>query len=203
MAAIVKTTADVPIRPSTSVFAEYELLLMLCECWEQARGDKMIPTKQDFMEAMLEHPEILPDMTLVEKVSSDAVRHLYLGSERVFRQNRDRTYENVLEAFAPNARQFVMAWSNAIFERPLIAFCKDRTQLPSGTMTETPSLTVVLSNDEGQPTCQATASVVDKATTGQELQRGGFLNGSGGMDVVPIDIGLGVPDLPRTVGITA
>lgn len=198
MTGSIEDPVGVPIKPCISAFSGYRLLRSLYECWEQVRGDKMLPTKRDFERAMLEYPEILPHMVMGEFVSSNEFRALYQGSGRVFLRNMDVTHGDALEGLAPNARQFLADWLRASYERPFITFWKSRTSLPGGAMAENANFTAILSNDDGKPTHFATVVAADKAFA-IEIERGGYLTGSGGVDVVPIDIGLGVPDLPRNL----
>lgn len=198
MTGSIEVPVGVPIKPCTSAFSEYRLLRSLYECWEQVRGDKMMPTKHDFERAMLEYPEILPKMVLAELVSNTEFHYLYVGSDRVSLRNKDQTRQNVKEAFAPKIGEFVTDWARASLKKPHIAFWKGRSILPSGKVGGAVALTVILSNDEGLPNYVATVTVTGEVYA-REIERDGYHIGSAGMEIVPIDIGCGVPDLPRTV----
>lgn len=191
-----RDTTSVPIRPSTLDFKDHAQLMAFFECWERARGNKMAPSKHDFEGTILECPEILPNMSLVEPVSQNVFQYIYLGGDKVLRRARDQTHQNVLGAFAPNVGQFVTDWTRALLEEPFILKWKARTRLPSGMVARKINLSVVLTDDGGKPICIASAVVADKAFA-NEISPGGYLLGSDGLNVVPIDIGCGIPDLPR------
>lgn len=187
-----------PISPDTSAFQDHVILMDLFNCWVEARGDAMLPKKKVFEKTALDHPQILPDLALVEFTSPTEFHYRYLGSERVQRRGQDQTNESVEGAFAPKARQFLSDWTRAGFEKPHITVWIDRTRLPDGTVAESTNLSVVLTGDTGLPNCIAVVTDVDKAYNDQ-LAGSRLLIGSAGMEAIPIDIGLGVPDLPRSL----
>lgn len=189
------TGSRVPLRPVTQVFAAYKALVTLSRCWEKARGNKMIPSKHDFEAVMLDYPEILPSMTMVELLAGGELQYLYIGSERVFQMNKDQTHGRVGSAFAVEAWKFTADWVQASFDQPHLAFWKSRTLLPSGAVAENNNLSVVLSDDNGRPKYTIIITVFDEAHH-SEATKGGYLIGSAGMELTPIDIGCGVPDLP-------
>jgi hypothetical protein len=158
----------------------------------------MLPTKAGFEAASLNYPAILPNLALVDFVSAKDFRYRYIGSDRVQRRAADHTNQNTEEAFAPRAREFVDSWTKAGFDRPHITLWRDQTHLPSGRIAESQNLSVVLVGKKGLPNCIAVVTDVDQ-TYKAELSKGGFQIGSIGMDVTPIDIGLGVPDLPLSL----
>lgn len=173
--------------------------MALMECWEKARGDAMLPTKFDFEGTMLEHPEILPDLTMLEITPNNELRYLFIGSDRVFRINKDQTRETIEGAFAPNVRAFITDWTRAIFERPHVSMWQARTLLPSGAEAGSINLSVALSNEKGTPSCLVAMTIFDEVFR-REAEKGGYLIGSAGITVTPIDIGCGVPDLPHKIG---
>lgn len=189
------TDIHAPLRPATQVFAAYEVLVALCRCWEEARGDKMIPSKHDFEAVMLNYPEILPSMTMVELLADGKLQYLFIGSERVFQMNKDQTRRGVESSFAVEAWKYTSDWMQASFEQPHVAFWKSRAHLPSGAIAQNNNLSVVLSDDSGVPRYTIIITVFDEAHA-NETTRGGYLIGSAGMEMSPIDIGYGVPDLP-------
>lgn len=197
MAEDIKTGDGAPLRPSTAAFADYEPLMALCECWEKARGAAMVPSKFDFEGTMLEHPEILPDLTMLELKPVGELRYLFIGSDRVFRINQDQTRETMEDAFAPKVRKFVADWTRAALEKPHFIMWKARTLLPSGAQASSVNLSVPLSNEKGLPTYCVSMTIFDEVFL-REAEKGGYLIGSIGIDVTPIDIGCGVPDLPLT-----
>lgn len=138
-----------PIHPSTDRFTEYDLLLSHFHCWEEARGSHMIPLKRDYEGAMLEHPEILPNLSFMEIISPVDFRYLYQGNLRVIQQCQDWTNKNFLEAFAPGAKRFVMDWTSANIARPFLALWTDRTLLQSGSTMVFTALTCALADDNG------------------------------------------------------
>lgn len=185
----------IPKAPDRQVFGEYPPLVSLCKCWEDARGKAMLPTKQDFERVMLDYPEILPNLAMVQFVSPDEFSYSYIGSKRVQRRNKDETNHRTEDAFAPDARDFLAAWTKAGLDKPHVTFWQDQTELPSGTIAESSNLSVILSGDSGVPNCIAVMTVADEAYS-RELVPGGFLVGSAGLRVTPVDIGFGIPDLP-------
>lgn len=189
------TGSCVPLRPVTQVFAAYTALVTLSRCWEKARGDKMMPSKHDFEAVMLDYPEILPSMTMVELLAGGELQYLYIGSERVFQMNKDQTRRRVEGSFAAEAWKHTADWMQASFDQPHLAFWKSRTHLPSGAVAENNNLSVVLSDDSGVPRYIIIITVFDEAHD-KETTRGGYLIGSAGLEMTPIDIGCGVPDLP-------
>lgn len=197
MAEDIKTGDGAPLRPSTAAFADYALLMALYECWEKARGDAMVPSKFDFEGTMLEHPEILPDLTMLEMTPTGELRYLFIGSDRVFRINQDQTRETMEGAFAPKVRKFVADWTRSSLQRPHISMWRARTLLSSGAQASSVNLSVPLSNEKGVPTCCVSMTIFDEVFL-REAEKGGYLIGSIGITVTPIDIGCGVPDLPLT-----
>lgn len=189
----------VPLEPDTSAFTDRPLLIDLCNCWLDARAKKMLPTKWEFEKQALNHPAILPNLALVEFKSPTEFHYRYIGSARVQRRGEDQTRQNVTQAFAPNAREFLTSWTLAGFELPHMTLWTDRTALPSGAIAESTNLSVVMTGESGLPNCLAVVTDVAEAYT-QELAGGNYLIGSKGMEVVPIDIGMGIPDLPRKSG---
>lgn len=185
----------VPLRPVTQVFAAYASLVTLSRCWEKARGDKMVPSKHDFEAVMLDYPEILPSMTMIKLIAGGELQYLFIGSERVFQMNKDQTHKRVGSAFAAEAWKFTGDWVEASFDQPHLAFWKSRTHLPSGTVAENNNLSVVLSDDDGVPRYIIITTVFDEAHH-SEPTKGGYFIGSAGMEMTPIDIGCGVPNLP-------
>lgn len=191
-------TTGVPIRPSVDIFREYEPLMALCECWEKARGDRMLPAKSAFEGVMLDYPEMLPDMALLKFLSGNEARYVYFGGEAVRRRRRDQTRERLEESVAPNVRNFLADWTAATFKIPGLNFVRAKIRMASGMEAENVSLSAVLSNEDELPSCIAYVTVLDGVFSGLEEQ-GEYLIGSAGMVMHPIDIGYGVSDLPRTI----
>lgn len=190
--------AGVPIHPSISQLAGFEPLLDLFHCWERARGNRMIPSKHDFERVMLDFPKMLPSLILVELTASSELQFLYVGNELVERRNQDLTHFNLEEAVAAKLRKFVLDWVAAIFNNPCLVLSTTRTYLPGDVAAASINLTALLSNEEGTPSCFANMSSYDaNFSTGEVID--GYQIGSAGIEVIPIDIGLGVPDLPRTM----
>lgn len=190
--------APTPKHPSAGKFLRCEQLAALYSCWERVRGDKMLPSKQDFEGEMLNFPEFLSDMTLVEPGPNGEILYRYVGSQIVTRRDTDQTGKLVRGVLESKAEKLVLDWGVANFKMPHIVFFSVRTHLPSGVTAESSNLVVPLSGQEGLPPCLAMATAVDDAYR-REIEKGGFLLGSAGIAMNPINIGYGVPDIPRTV----
>lgn len=194
----IKTGDGVPVRPSTSAFAGYAPLMALCECWEKARGDAMVPSKFNFEGAILDRPEVLPNLTMLEMIPTGELRYLFIGSDRVFRINQDQTRETMEGAFAPKVRKFVADWTRSVMARPHLLMWQAGTLLPSGAQGSSVNLSVPLSSEDGVPTCCVSMTIFDEVFL-REAEKGGYLIGSVGIDVTPVDIGHRIPDLPRAI----
>lgn len=186
-----------PLALSTTVFAEYAELVDLATCWQACRGDKMLPTKRDFEGAILNYPAILPNMTMVELTPDGALNYIFIGSDRAARRNEEDTGQLVNQTLAPAAGELIMLYAIAAFQSPFAMFWAQGNRLPSGAVAHDHNLGVTLCDDDGKPNAIAIAAVVDTAYLEEDV-RGGYLIGSEGMTVTPIDIGLGIPDLPRS-----
>lgn len=193
-----ENSAGVPIHPSIGQFSGFEPLLDLFHCWQRARGDRLIPTKRDFEGVMLEYPEMLPSLTLVEVTPSNEFQFLYVGADLVERRKQDLTHLALQEAIAEKVTKFTLEWLVAIFEKPCIVVSTTRTELPGGVGAVSINMTAVLSDESDRPRCIVNMSSYDEAFSKTENIEG-YLIGSAGIAVTPIDIGLGVPDLPRTI----
>lgn len=187
-----------PKQPSIGKFEMYELLVALYACWESVRGDKMLPSKRDFEGEMLNSPEFLSEMAFVEQDPNGELHYRYIGSQIVTRRDSDQTGKPVTGVHEPKVEKLVLDWGFANFKMPHILFYTTRTHLPSGAIGDSFNLVVPLANHQGLSPCLAVATVVDDVFR-QEFKKGGFLAGSAGVEMNPIDIGYGVPNLPRTV----
>lgn len=196
---MIANVAPEPKHLSTESFHQYESLVATYECWAHARKDKMLPSKLDFERATLDSPEFLPNMTLVELSPDGEIQFVYVGSQIVTRRNSEQTGMVVENMFDPKAEKLIHDWALANLKVPVINCYNVRTHLPSGVIGESVNLSVVLSNGQGLPSCIAATTVVDQAYE-QEVAKGGFLLGSAGLEMDPLDIGYGIPDLPRTIG---
>lgn len=182
--------------PDTKLLEEYELLMACCECWQSARKGKILPTKRDFEGAVLAYPELLPFMSVLEVKSKEEIKYIYLGSDMVFQRNKDQTREEMAEAMSPGTRKFAQAWVTAAISSPFLAFWVSRSHLDSGLGIVNHGLSVVLSDQSGQPSYIVAVNVGDEAHR-KTLEQRGYQLGVDGVDITPIDIGFGVPDLPR------
>ena len=187
-----------PLALSTTAFEELPLCMDLAACWTACRGDKMLPTKHDFEGAILGYPDVLPQMTMLGPTPGGGLNYLFTGSDRVFRHASDHTGQSILETVAPLVQDLLAQWALAVFKRPFGVFWEQRHILTSGAPVSGFNLGLVLADENGQPVALAIAPAVDEAHS-LEIERKGFLIGSEGVDVTPIDIGLGVPDLARSV----
>lgn len=189
----------VPLDLTSTVFADYPDLLELAACWQTCRGDKMLPSKHDFEGAILGHPVLLPNMTIVELTPDGALNYIYIGSDRAARRDEEDTGQTVDRTLAPAAGELIMLYAISAFDNPFALFWAQGNKLPSGAVAKDHNLGVVLADENGKANAIAIASVIDPAYE-QEIERGGYLIGSDGMVITPIDIGFGVPDLPRSAG---
>lgn len=188
-----------PLELTSPVLADYPELLELAACWQSCRGDKMVPSKHDFEGAILGHPVLLPNMTMIELTSDGSLNYLYIGSDRAARRNEEDTGQTVNQSLAPAAGELIMLYAISAFEKPFAMFWAQGNKLPSGAVAKDHSLGVVLADENGKANAIAIASVIDPVYE-QEIERGGYMIGSEGVDVTPIDIGLGIPNLPRSAG---
>lgn len=188
-----------PLALSSPAISDYPELVELAACWQSCRGDKMLPSKHDFEGAMLAHPKILPNMTMIEMTPKGEMNYIYIGSNRAARRSEEETGRKVSSTLAPAAAELTVLYAIAAFEAPFAMFWTHGNGLPSGAVATDQNLAVVLGDEKGKANAIAISSIVDPVYE-LEIEKGGFLIGSLGMDVIPIDIGFGVPDLPRSVG---
>lgn len=186
----------IPLTATSPVIADYSELVALATCWQTCRGDKMLPGKHNFEGAMLEYPIILPNMTMIELSPDEDLSYIYIGSDRAARRNEEDTGQAVSQTLAPAAGELIMLYAISAFENPFAMFWTQGNKLPSGAVATDHNLGVVLADENGKANAIAIASVIDPVYE-LEIERGGYMIGSEGMAVTPIDIGLGVPDLPR------
>jgi hypothetical protein len=192
-----RTEGQNPLALSTAAFTDHEDLLLLAACWTECRGTRLVPLKRDFEGAILNYPDILPNMTMVELSPEGELNYLFIGSERAARRNEEDTGQPVIETLAPAVAELIAHYALFAFDKPFAMYWEQSNKLPSGAVAHDHNLAVVLADEDGKP--NAIAALIDPIYD-DETQRGGYVIGSGGMSVTPIDIGLGVPDLPREAG---
>ena len=185
----------VPKILATDLIAGQPVLLSMAKCWEECRKGKLLPLKKDFEGAILEYPEVLPDMTIVEMSPDGDLTYLYIGGDRATRRGHEDTGTAVRETLHPKAAELIFTLAIAAFERPFALHWWQRNILPSGAVAEDYNLGVGLADEDGNMVAIAIASQIDPVYL-RETEKGGYLIGSGGMGATPIDLGLGVPDLP-------
>lgn len=186
------------LAPDTTAYSSYPPLMKLNHCWEEARGRKMLPNKFDFEGSLSKRPEILPELTIVERTAGGDFRYIYVGNRRFRTRGIDQTRELFQEAFAPSIHASMSMWTETTFDTPHIVFFKVKTRLDDGDEIESINLSTVLSNNDEVPTYLVTLEVMKEAER-KKLTGSGALIGSAGVDRVSIDIGFGVPDVPSSV----
>lgn len=159
----------------------------------------MIPCKHDFEGAVLEYPKIVPHMTLLEKLSNDDMSLRFVGSDRVYQEGKDPTFQAFEQSFAPDVRDLMTKWAEAVLALPGASLWKTSTRLSSGGLAHNYSLSLALADSTGTPHYIVSVVAMDPAVY-NETEHGVHLIGSGGVDVTPIDIGGGIPDLPTQFG---
>lgn len=168
------------------------------ECWNKARSGNLLPTKESFEGAILNAPELIPNMSFAELGPGNQLQFKLIGSDIVQRRGEDQTGLGVESMFAPKAGELLTMWAMAMLETPHLNFYEAQTRLPRGVIAESSNLAAVLTDGADNPTFIAVATIVGDAY-GDELEVGGYLIGSIRFSVNPIDIGFGIPDLPRIV----
>lgn len=194
----IQTTPSWPSLP-VEEFLDHEFLVALSDCWQSARGERMIPCKHDFEGAVLECPQIVPHMTVVEKVPTDGMRLCFVGSDRVYQEGKDPTFQAFEQSFAPGVRSLMTKWAEAIVALPAASFWKTSTRLASGNLAHNYSLSLVLADSAGTPHYIVSVVAMDPIVY-DETEHGVHFIGSGGISIMPIDIGRGTPDLPTRFG---
>lgn len=188
-----------PVELSNIAFADCSVLLDFGKCWQECRKGNMLPLKRDFEGAVLDYPDLVPNMTMVELGADGQLNYLFIGGDRAARRNREDTGQLVSQTLAPAAADLMAHYALVAFDKPFDMYWEQHNILPSGAVAHDRNLGVVLRDDKDKPCAIAIAASIDTVYD-QEMVKGEYMLGSGGMAVTPIDIGLGVPDLPREVG---
>lgn len=186
------------INPPTTAFGEFPVLLAAHACWVAARGEKILPTRSEYFDNLLNFPEVIPVLATLELDLNAPFTYKFVGSEIVQRQAHEITGESAQTRYDQRAWELIQRWLISGRDQPTMVYSESKTLLNRKGSGRSMALSAVLSDDEGTPSVVAVVTIRDKNLM-QEPSGSRFKSGSGGIEFVPLDIGFGSPDLPVAI----
>ncbi|GEQ98278.1 hypothetical protein JCM17844_19150 [Iodidimonas gelatinilytica] len=170
---------------------------ILFNYWMSLRGaDGQIPQKSHLNPVKFK--AVLPDVSILERTGKENYTYRLIGSDILQRFTTLSSGINLFDRLDPNSATFISDWLEAIFHLPCAAHCHYVARYPTGLKRNMSSLYLPLADKDGTLRFllayhRATALEGYSATVHEsniEMEQ---------MIVTPIDLGSGVPDLPKTL----
>lgn len=163
-------------------------------CWQNARGENVLPSKKDYEATILEYPDLVPNLVVVEWNGQGSLRHIMIGSKIVQRRAQDHTSMIVAGLMVPMAEAAMYVWVRSCSELRHGTYFETYTHLPSGAVGTAINLGLPLFST---PDCVDVLCMVTQADEASqtEVEKGRFEIASAGLSFHPIDLGFGVGDI--------